>query len=88
MMSDVTVGTAGVVSDTMRSSNTPTGLVTRTVNAFAGKNVPWTTVSRPVPELIVTPGVGVPWRDHTSVPVSDAVFVNDSVCGPVDVSIV
>jgi hypothetical protein len=85
---DVTVGTAGVVSVTERSSYTPTGLVARTVNAFAGKNVPWMIVSTPVPELMETPVVGVPVSDHASVPVSDAVFVNDSVCAPVEVSIV
>jgi hypothetical protein len=42
----------------------------------------------PVLELIVTPAVGVPVSDHTSVPVSDAVFVNDNVCGDADTSIV
>ena len=67
---------------------TPTGLVARTVNTVAGKNVPWTTVSTPVPELMVTPVVGVPVSDHTSVPVSDAVFVNVNVWAPVDVSTV
>ena len=58
------------------------------MNTVAGKNVPWATVSTPVPELMVTPVVGAPVSDHTSVPVSDAVFVNDNVWGLVDVSIV
>ena len=64
---------------TGRSFVTPTGLVARTVNTVTGKNVPWATVSTPVPELIVTPAVGVPVSDHTSVPVGDAVFVNVNV---------
>jgi hypothetical protein len=87
-VADVTVGIAGVVSVTERSLNTPTGLVARTVNAFAGKNVPWAIVSTPDPELMETPVVGVPGSDHVSVPVSDAVFVNVSVCAPVEASIV